>query len=87
MILLAAESTRDFHFVGMLPGAILLTPISTRIRVSEEEAVATTDVTRRGLPCAAAFTCTDYKVQSRMLDRVALELRGTSHVVFVGSIQ
>ena len=30
-ILLAAESTRDFYFVGMPPGAILLTPISTRI--------------------------------------------------------
>jgi hypothetical protein len=30
-ILLAAESMRDFHFVGMPPGTILLTPISTRI--------------------------------------------------------
>ncbi|PVH91414.1 hypothetical protein DM02DRAFT_507353, partial [Periconia macrospinosa] len=36
-----------------------------------------TDVSRRGLPCAAAFACTDYKVQSRTLGRVALELRGT----------
>jgi len=32
---------------------------------------------RWGLPCVAAFACTDYKVQSRTLDRVALELRGT----------
>ena len=32
---------------------------------------------RRGLPCVAAFACADYKVQSRTLDRVALELRGT----------
>ncbi|OAL42691.1 hypothetical protein IQ07DRAFT_471948, partial [Pyrenochaeta sp. DS3sAY3a] len=32
--------------------------------------------TRRGLPCTAAFACTDYKVQGRTLDRVALELRG-----------
>ena len=30
-ILLAAESTRDFHFVGIPLGAILLTSISTRI--------------------------------------------------------
>jgi len=30
-ILLAVESTRNFYFVGMPPGAILLTPISTRI--------------------------------------------------------
>lgn len=33
-------------------------------------------VTREGLPCAPAFACTDYKVQLRTLDRVALELRG-----------
>jgi hypothetical protein len=30
-ILLAAESTRDFYFVGMPLGAILLIPINTRI--------------------------------------------------------
>ncbi|XP_044720066.1 PIF1-like helicase domain-containing protein [Hirsutella rhossiliensis] len=30
----------------------------------------------RGLPCAAAFACTDYKVQGGTLERVALELRG-----------
>ncbi|XP_044717272.1 AAA domain-containing protein [Hirsutella rhossiliensis] len=35
------------------------------------------DVSRKGLPCAAAFACTDYKVQGRTLERVALELRGT----------
>ncbi|KAM4055461.1 PIF1-like helicase [Hirsutella rhossiliensis] len=29
-----------------------------------------------GLPCAAAFACTDYKVQGGTLERVALELRG-----------
>ncbi|KAF1814385.1 hypothetical protein P152DRAFT_456639 [Eremomyces bilateralis CBS 781.70] len=33
-------------------------------------------VSRRGLPCAAAFASTDYKVQGKTLDRVALELRG-----------
>ncbi|XP_044717915.1 uncharacterized protein HRG_08557 [Hirsutella rhossiliensis] len=35
------------------------------------------DVSRKGLPCTAAFACTDYKVQGRTLERVALELRGT----------
>ncbi|XP_044717282.1 PIF1-like helicase domain-containing protein [Hirsutella rhossiliensis] len=35
------------------------------------------EVTRKGLPCAAAFACTDYKVQGGTLERVALELRGT----------
>ncbi|XP_044714585.1 PIF1-like helicase domain-containing protein [Hirsutella rhossiliensis] len=34
------------------------------------------DVSRRGLPCAAAFACTDYKVQGGTPERVALELRG-----------
>jgi hypothetical protein len=76
-ILLAAESTRDFHFVGMPPGAILLTPISTRISCERKRPWQQTDVTRRGLPCTAAFACTDYKVQGRTLERVALELRGT----------
>jgi hypothetical protein len=76
-ILLAVESTRDFHFVGMPPGAILLTPISTRIECQRKQPWQQTDVSRRGLPCAATFACTDYKVQGRTLDRVALELRGT----------
>jgi hypothetical protein len=31
-ILLAVKTTREFHFVGMPPGTILLTPISTKIR-------------------------------------------------------
>ncbi|EJT69628.1 hypothetical protein GGTG_12512 [Gaeumannomyces tritici R3-111a-1] len=35
------------------------------------------DVVRKGLPYTAAFAYTDYKVQGRTLDRVALELRGT----------
>jgi hypothetical protein len=32
---------------------------------------------RKGIPCMAVFACTDYKVQGKTLDRVALELRGT----------
>ena len=29
-ILLACDTTRDLHFVGMPPGIILLTPVSTK---------------------------------------------------------
>ncbi|KAF2183629.1 hypothetical protein K469DRAFT_739718 [Zopfia rhizophila CBS 207.26] len=63
-ILLTGESTKDLHLVDMPPGTVLLTPISVKMD-------------RRGLPCTAAFACTDYKVQGRTLERVALELRGT----------
>jgi len=76
-IMLASETTRDFHFVGMPPGTILLTPMSIKIECQRKRPWQQTGVTRRGLPCAAAFACTDYKVQSRTLGRVALELRGT----------
>jgi hypothetical protein len=76
-IVLASETTRNFRFVGMPPGTILLTPISTRIECQRKRPWQHRDVSRRGLPCAAAFACTDYKVQARTLDRVALELRGT----------
>jgi hypothetical protein len=76
-ILLAAQSTRDFYFVGMPPGAILLTPISTRIECQRKRPWQQTDVTHRGLLCAAAFAYTDYKVQGRTLEQVALELRRT----------
>jgi hypothetical protein len=75
-ILLAGESTKDLHFVGMPPGTILLTPISTQIKCQRKRPWQRTDVSRRGLPCSAAFACTDYKVQGRTLERVALELRG-----------
>ncbi|KAL8326724.1 hypothetical protein RB597_003170 [Gaeumannomyces tritici] len=61
----------------MPAGTILLTPISTKIECQRKRPWQQNDVVRRGLPCAAAFACTDYKVQGRTLDRVALELRGT----------
>ena len=76
-ILLASQSTKDFHFVGMPPGTILLTPMSTRIDAQKKRPWQQSDVVRRGLPCAPAFACTDYKVQGRTLEHVALELRGT----------
>ena len=76
-ILLESETTRDFHFVGISPGTVLLTPTSTKIECRRKRSWQQTEVTRRGLPCTVAFACTDYKVQGRTLDRVALELRGT----------
>jgi hypothetical protein len=75
-ILLAAETTRGFHFVGMPRGTVLLTPVSAKMECQRKWPWQRTDVTRRGLPCAAAFACTDYKVQGRTFERVALELRG-----------
>jgi hypothetical protein len=76
-ILLAGETTKDLHFVGMPPGTILLTPISTKIQCQKKRPWQQNDVTRRGLPCVAAFACTDYKVQGGSFDEVGLELRGT----------
>jgi hypothetical protein len=83
-IVLAAESTKDFDFVGMPPGTILLTPLSSKIECARRRPWQRHDVTRRGLPCTAAFACTDYKVQGRTLERVALELRGTRTVQVYG---
>jgi hypothetical protein len=76
-ILVAGESTKNFHFVGMPPRTILLTPISMKIDCQKKRPWQQTEVSRRGLPCTAAFACTDYKVQGRTLEWVALELRGT----------
>ncbi|KAM4061799.1 PIF1 protein [Hirsutella rhossiliensis] len=76
-IILGSETTKDFHFVGMPPGTILLTPMSVRIQRKRKRPWQQNDVSRKGLPCAAAFVCTDYKVQGGTLERVALELRGT----------
>lgn len=76
-IVLSSETTRDFHFVGMPAGTLLLPPISTKIDCQRKRPWQKHSVSRRGLPCAAAFACTDYKVQSKTLDRVALEIRGT----------
>ncbi|XP_044717280.1 PIF1-like helicase domain-containing protein [Hirsutella rhossiliensis] len=73
-IVLASETTRGFHFVGMPAGTILLTPISVKITAQRKRPWQRNDVSRRGL--RAAFACTDYKVQGGTLERVALELRG-----------
>ncbi|KAM4055528.1 PIF1 protein [Hirsutella rhossiliensis] len=75
-LVLASETTKDFHFVGMPAGTILLTPISVKITAQRKRPWQRNDVSRRGLPCAAAFACTDYKVQGGTIERVALELRG-----------
>ncbi|KJK73445.1 hypothetical protein H634G_11327 [Metarhizium anisopliae BRIP 53293] len=76
-IILESETTKDVHFVGMPPGTMLLTPMSVMIRRQRSRPWQQKDVSRKGLPCAAAFACTDYKVQGRTLERVAIELRGT----------
>lgn len=76
-IILAAESTKDFSFVGMPQGTILLTPLSSKMDCVRRRPWQQHDATRRGLPCAAAWACTGYKVQGRTLHKVALELRGT----------
>ncbi|KAG7408025.1 hypothetical protein Forpi1262_v018132 [Fusarium oxysporum f. sp. raphani] len=76
-IILASKATKNFHFVGMPPDTILLTPMSVSIQCQRKRPWQQNDVSRKGLPCTAAFACTDYKVQSRTLERVALELRGT----------
>lgn len=76
-ILLMADSTKAFSFVGMPPGTLLLTPLSAKINCQRKRPWQQTDCSRKGLPCTAAFACTDYKVQGRTLERVALELRGT----------
>ncbi|KJZ68691.1 hypothetical protein HIM_11918 [Hirsutella minnesotensis 3608] len=76
-IILESETTRCLHFVGMPPGTILLTPTTVKIQCQRKRLWQHNDVSRKGLPCAAAFACTDYKVQGRTLERVALELRGT----------
>ncbi|KAJ6437599.1 ATP-dependent DNA helicase PIF1 [Purpureocillium lavendulum] len=51
--------------------------MSVRIQRQRKRSWQQNDVSRKGLPCTAAFACTDYKVQGMSLDRVALELRGT----------
>ncbi|KAF1949973.1 hypothetical protein CC80DRAFT_510158 [Byssothecium circinans] len=80
-ILLRKETTKDFHFVGMPP-----TPLSSRIECAKERPWQRHNVTRRGLPCTAAFACTDYKVQGRTLDRVVLELRGVRTMNIEGKL-
>ena len=75
-IILAGESTEGLNFVGMPPGTLLLTPITTKIQCQRKRPWQQHDVTRKGLPCTAAFACTDYKVQGCTLDRAALQLHG-----------
>ena len=85
-ILLAGETTKDFHFVGMPAGTILLMPISTKIECKRTRPWQQNDVTRRGLPCVAAFACTDYKVQGGTFDNIGLELRGTRTTIINGKM-
>ncbi|KAJ3455084.1 hypothetical protein MRS44_013684 [Fusarium solani] len=81
-IILSSESTKKFEFDEMPPGTILLTPTSAQIPIEKKKRVKKRpwqrhNVSRRGLPCTAAFACTDYKIQGETLLQIALELRGT----------
>lgn len=85
-LILTAESTKTFNFVGMPPGTVLLAPLSSKIECARRRPFQRHTITRRGLPCTAAFACTDYKVQGGTLGRVALELRGTRTLQTDGQI-
>jgi len=61
-LLLASETTSGLRVAGMPPGTILLTPVSTNIECQRKRPWQRGDVVRQGLPCAAVFGCTDYKV-------------------------
>ncbi|KAH7117233.1 hypothetical protein B0J13DRAFT_533030 [Dactylonectria estremocensis] len=81
-IILSSESTKKFEFDEMPPGTILLTPTSAQIPIEKKKRIKKRpwqrhNVSRRGLPCTAAFACTDYKIQGETLLEIALELRGT----------
>jgi hypothetical protein len=81
-IILSSESTKKFKFDDMPPGTVLLTPTSAQIPIEKKKRAKKRpwqrhEVSRRGLPCTAAFACTDYKIQGETLVEIALELRGT----------
>ncbi|KAH8752750.1 hypothetical protein F5883DRAFT_632941 [Diaporthe sp. PMI_573] len=81
-IILLSESTKKFKFDDMPPGTVLLTPTSAQIPIEKKKRAKKRpwqrhEVSRRGLPCTAAFACTDYKIQGETLVEIALELRGT----------
>ncbi|KAM4064151.1 PIF1-like helicase [Hirsutella rhossiliensis] len=74
-IVLASETTR----ASTSSGCRRDDPADAHQRQDHGAAEAAVAAQRRqpeGLPCAAAFACTDYKVQGGTLERVALELRG-----------
>jgi len=78
-LLVSSESTAEYEITGLPKGMLLLQPrsvISTKFR-------GRPSLRRRGLPCAAAFACTDFKAQGRTLDNVWLDLRGTRETVEV----
>ncbi|KAK8912236.1 hypothetical protein VCV18_012633 [Metarhizium anisopliae] len=56
-IVLMADSTKAFKFVGMPPRTILLAPLRTRINCERKRPWQQTDCSRKGLPCTAAFAC------------------------------
>ncbi|KAH8749119.1 hypothetical protein F5883DRAFT_436061, partial [Diaporthe sp. PMI_573] len=72
------EADITVHF-GPPAGIILeseTTSTSIKIQCQRKRSRQQNEVTRKGLPCAATFACTDYKVQGKTLERIALEGRG-----------
>ncbi|RYP66722.1 hypothetical protein DL769_005954 [Monosporascus sp. CRB-8-3] len=76
-ILLAGLAMQRLHFVGMPPGTVLLAPMTVKIECQRKRPWHQHDASRGELSCAAAFACTDNKVQEGTLEQVALELRGS----------
>jgi hypothetical protein len=75
-LLLKSDSTESFNFTDIPTGTILLTAIAIRLSCDPKRRWQTIPVQRKGLPCTAAFACTDYKVQGKTLDSVALDISG-----------
>ena len=86
-LLVSSESTREYEITGLPKGMLLLQPRSAKISMTKFRGRSSflhrNSLSRRGLPCAAAFACTDFKVQGRTLDNVWLDLRGTRETVEV----
>ncbi len=86
-LLVSSESTAEYEITGLPKGMLLLQPRSAKIAMTKFRGRASNlrhiSVSRKGLPCAAAFACTDFKVQGRTLLNVWLDLRGTRETVEV----
>jgi hypothetical protein len=62
-ILQAADSPRDFRFVGKPPNATFLVTTRTRVECQKKRLWKQANMTHKELPCVIKFACTEYKVQ------------------------
>ena len=67
-ILLQSDALKDVQIANLPPSTILLGP--------EWKPRPKQGISRQGLPCVPGFVLTDYKFQSRTMDRVLLGLYG-----------